>query len=82
MSVKETFLDLISYPTNSDPATGVTPSTPGQKVLGAHIVDLMKEMGIEDAYMSDTGRSSAPSRTSQLLHSPPSPLPGLSQFGV
>lgn len=55
MSVKETFLDLISYPTNSDPATGVTPSTPGQKVLGAHIVDLMKEMGIEDAYMSDTG---------------------------
>lgn len=55
MSVKETFLDLISYPTNSDPVAGATPSTPGQKVLGAHIVELMKEMGIEDAYMSDTG---------------------------
>ena len=55
MSVKDTFLDLISYPTNSDPTTGVTPSTPGQKVLGAHIVDLMKGMGIKDAYMSDTG---------------------------
>lgn len=55
MSVKDTFLDLVSYPTNSDPATGATPSTPGQKVLGAHIVDVMKGMGIEDAYMSETG---------------------------
>lgn len=55
MSVKETFLDLISWPSASDPTTGATPSTPGQKVLGAHIVDLMKEMGIEDAYMSNTG---------------------------
>jgi len=55
MSVKDTFLDLVSYPTASDPTTGATPSTPGQKVLGAHIVDLMKEMGIEDAFMSETG---------------------------
>ena len=55
MSVKDTFLDLISYDTGSDETTGVLPSTPGQKVLGAHIVDLMKEMGIEDAHMDEKG---------------------------
>ena len=55
MSVKDTFLDLISYDTGSDETTGALPSTPGQKVLGAHIVDLMKEMGIEDAHMDDKG---------------------------
>ena len=55
MSVKNTFLDLISYNTASDETTGLTPSTPGQKVLGAHLVDLMKAMGIEDAHMDDLG---------------------------
>lgn len=55
MTVKEVFLDLISYGTASDPATGLTPSTPGQKVLGAHIVELMKKIGIEDAHMDELG---------------------------
>ena len=49
MSVKETFLDLVSYSTASDETSTTVPSTPGQKVLGAHIVDLMKAMGIADA---------------------------------
>ena len=44
MSVKDVFLDLVSYPTASDETTGTTPSTPGQKVLGAHIVEHMKEV--------------------------------------
>lgn len=55
MSVKEVFLDLVSYSTGSDETTGTTPSTPGQKVLGAHIVEHMKKIGIEDAYMDDLG---------------------------
>ena len=55
MSVKETFLDLVSYSTASDETSTTVPSTPGQKVLGAHIVGLMKAMGIADAYMDDTG---------------------------
>ena len=42
MSVKDVFLDLVSYSTGSDETTGTTPSTPGQKVLGAHIVEHMK----------------------------------------
>lgn len=55
MSVKEVFLDLVSYPTASDETTGTTPSTPGQKVLGAHIVEHMKSIGIADAHMDELG---------------------------
>ena len=36
MSVKDVFLDLVSYSTGSDETTGTTPSTPGQKVLRPH----------------------------------------------
>lgn len=55
MSVKDVFLDLVSYNTASDETTGTTPSTPGQKVLGAHIVEHMKAIGIADARMDDLG---------------------------
>lgn len=55
MSLKDTFLDLVSYGSASDETTHTTPSTPGQKVLGAHLVELMKAIGIEDAYMDETG---------------------------
>lgn len=55
MSLQETFLDLVSYSTGSDETTHTTPSTPGQKVLGAHIVERMKAIGMEDAYMDDMG---------------------------
>lgn len=55
MSVKDVFLDLVSYSTGSNETTGTTPSTPGQKVLGAHIVEHMKSIGIEDAHMDELG---------------------------
>lgn len=55
MSVKDVFLDLVSYSSGSDETTGTTPSTPGQKVLGAHIVEYMKKIGIEDAFMDEKG---------------------------
>ena len=55
MSVKDVFLDLVSYSTGSDETTGTTPSTPGQKVLGAHIVEHMKSIGIADARMDEMG---------------------------
>ncbi|WP_369296968.1 peptidase T [uncultured Neglectibacter sp.] len=55
MSLQETFLDLVSYSTGSDETTHTTPSTPGQKALGAHIVERMKAIGMEDAYMDDMG---------------------------
>ena len=55
MSVKDVFLDLVCYSTGSGETTGTTPSTPGQKVLGAHIVERMKSIGIEDAHMDELG---------------------------
>ena len=55
MNVRELFLDLVSYPSASDESAVCTPSTPGQKVLGARIVSLMKEIGIEDAFLDEKG---------------------------
>ena len=55
MTVAERFLKYVSYETTSDDTTGVCPSTPGQKVLGAALVEEMKEMGIQDAYMDEHG---------------------------
>ncbi len=55
MTVAERFLKYVSFETTSDEKTGVCPSTPGQKVLGAALVEEMKAMGIQDAYMDEHG---------------------------
>ncbi len=54
-SVDERFLRYVGFDTKSDEASGVCPSTPGQKVLGAVLVEEMKAMGIADAYMDENG---------------------------
>ncbi len=55
MTVAERFLKYVSYETTSDEYTGVCPSTPGQKVLGAALVEEMQSMGIKDAHMDEHG---------------------------
>ena len=55
MSVKEKFLDYIRFDTQSDPTTGVTPSTEKQKNLGRHLVENMKQIGIQDAFLDEWG---------------------------
>ncbi len=55
MTVAERFLKYVSFETTSDDRTGICPSTAGQKVLGAALVEEMKAMGIADAYMDDHG---------------------------
>ena len=55
MTVKDLFLDFVSYDTASDDTTGTTPSTPKQKILGQHLVEVMKSIGITDAFMDDFG---------------------------
>ena len=55
MTVAERFLKYVSYETTSDETTGVCPSTPGQKILGAALVEEMQAMGIKDAYMDEHG---------------------------
>lgn len=55
MSVLDKFLDCVSFDTQSDEASSTIPSTPGQKVLGAHLVEVLKEIGVKDAFMSEYG---------------------------
>ena len=54
-SVSERFLRYVSFDTQSDETSETCPSTAKQKLLGAAIVDEMKEMGISDAYMDENG---------------------------
>ena len=55
MTVSERFLKYVSFNTQSDEASETCPSTPGQKVLGAALVEEMLQMGIEDARMDENG---------------------------
>ena len=54
-SVSERFLRYVSFDTKADELSETCPSTPGQKVLGAALVEEMKSMGICDAFMDDDG---------------------------
>ena len=54
-SVTERFLKYVSFDTMSDEASATCPSTAKQKLLGAAIVEEMKEMGISDAFMDENG---------------------------
>ncbi len=54
-TVTERFLRYVSFETMSDETSTTCPSTPGQKVLGAALVEEMKEMGILDAFMDEHG---------------------------
>lgn len=49
------FLDYISYDTGSDSTSESFPSTDKQKVFAAHLVQEMKEIGIQDAHMDSYG---------------------------
>ena len=54
-NVQERFLRYVSFDTQSDENSPTCPSTAKQKLLGAAIVEEMKEMGISDAFMDDNG---------------------------
>ena len=54
-SVTERFLRYVSFDTQSDEFSETCPSTAKQKLLGAALVEEMKEMGISDAFMDDNG---------------------------
>ena len=55
MSVKEKFLDYIRFDTQSDETSATIPSTEKQKTLGAHLVEEMQRIGIQDAFMDEHG---------------------------
>lgn len=55
MNVLERFLDLISYDTQSSETSTSVPSTAKQKLLGAHLADVMQQMGLADVSMDENG---------------------------
>ena len=54
-SVTERFLKYVSFDTMSDEFSETCPSSAKQKLLGAALVEEMKEMGIADAFMDENG---------------------------
>lgn len=54
-TVTERFLRYVSFDTQSDEHSETCPSTPKQKLLGAALVEEMKEIGIADAGMDENG---------------------------
>ena len=54
-TASERFLKYVSFDTQSDEFSETCPSTAKQKLLGAALVEEMKEMGIQDAYMDEHG---------------------------
>ena len=51
----ERFLRYVTYPTTSDEISFTVPSTPGQRALGAALVEELLEIGLPDARMDDNG---------------------------
>ena len=54
-TVTERFLKYVSFDTKSNEFSETCPSTEKQKLLGAYLVEEMKEMGIDDAFMDENG---------------------------
>ncbi len=54
-SVTERFLKYVSFDTQSNEFSDTCPSTDKQKLLGAALVEEMREMGISDAFMDEHG---------------------------
>lgn len=55
MNVVERFLRYVKYGTQSDPGTGLNPSTPGQMVFARLLCEEMKELGLQDVSVDDYG---------------------------
>lgn len=55
MTVSERLLKYVSFDTQSDGNSPACPSTEKQRLLGAALVEEMREMGIVDAYMDADG---------------------------
>lgn len=54
MELTDRFLKYVTFDTQSDEETGITPSTPGQRVLALELVKELEEIGLEDITLDDT----------------------------
>ena len=55
ITASERFLRYVTFDTKSDEFSETCPSTDKQKVFGAYLVEEMKELGIQDAFMDENG---------------------------
>ncbi len=54
-TVNERFLRYVAFDTQSDESSETCPSTAKQKLLGAALVEEMKDMGVTDPFMDEDG---------------------------
>ncbi len=55
MTLVERFLKYVSFDTQSDEKTGVTPSTPGQMVFARYLKEELESLGLEDVTLDENG---------------------------
>lgn len=55
MHVTDRFLKYVKYSTQSDPATGLNPSTPGQMEFARALCEEMKTLGLQDVTVDENG---------------------------
>lgn len=55
MNLVERFLKYVSFDTQSNEETGVTPSTPGQMVFARYLKTELEELGLEDITLDEHG---------------------------
>lgn len=53
MNILERFLSYTAFDTESSETTGCTPSTPGQRIFAKHLVEELKNIGLEEVSMDD-----------------------------
>ena len=68
-SLIERFLEYVSFDTQSDTNTGLTPSTPGQLFFSRFLADELKRLGMADVKVDDNGYLTAtlPSNINQEI---------------
>ena len=55
MTLIERFLKYVSFDTQSSEETGVTPSTPGQRVFAEYLKEELEALGLEEITLDDNG---------------------------
>lgn len=55
MTLVERFLKYVSFDTQSNEETGVTPSTPGQMVFARYLKDELESLGLKDVTLDENG---------------------------
>jgi tripeptide aminopeptidase len=55
ISITDRFIKYTKFDTQSDPNTGLTPSTPGQMIFSRQLAEELKEIGLQDVELDNNG---------------------------